>query len=158
MIGIVIIVVVISAFAVGNVFLKSMEPPITSISFDPKTLTQGSAGSIVSVTVKQYDGANWLTRGVASNDDFTISVQPDQPTNITLLVYLDYGYAASVEQAKSYTRAYITIETVVSGTAMTQKSGTTYLEGYRITFSYLWNDGPAEGVNYAIVLDYQAYY
>lgn len=124
----------------------------------PRLSMAGTVGWAYAFIVKQYDGVNWLTRGLVYDEGFSIAVQPDQPTNLTIMVFIYDSYASSAAQALAYTRVYVTIEgTTITNVLMTAKSALYWGEGYMVYHSYYWNTGPSSGIDYPIVLDYQAY-
>ena len=142
----------------GFLLTTSVRPHPATLTIDSMVLSQGGIGSIIDLTVSQYVGGEWVTRGVVEDDGFSITVQPDQPTNLTMKVQIFSPYAESVPQSLTNTRVYISISDEIVNALMTGKSAYASGEGYIVTHSYYWDDGPEDGIDYPTTFDYQVYY
>lgn len=122
---------------------------------------QGPVGSIIDITVKQYTGGQWVTRGVISSSGGSVSVYAEQNTRFICEVSLAHDYAATEAQAKTYTQVFFSITGQFADESMTAGDVTEIPDVvWYIEYGYDWTTAgyPVADTTYTLTFEYQAYY
>ena len=163
-------VVAVSGFSLLLGSLLSVPPKVETanliIEGSPYAqLGMGEKGSIYSLQVYQWSGADYVFRGAVGATGGSITLVAEQPVHFDLVTVIDYyiGGSGTCASALTRTRAYVAITGEVTSTAMTQADYCpSYIPDivYYLLFTYDWDVAgkPTAGATYTVTFTYDAYY